>query len=112
MVWNETVGVNEINEYFRKELESVAEWKIGVERQDKRRRKKQRWWNEDIVRTRKERKECNRKCRGLRRMNEDNENVRKMYEEPWIEYKRKQDEVKGLIHSARARAEKEVVDEL
>ena len=95
--WSVDGGVDEINECVRENLTRVAEDKIGRVRNGSTRKPRKRWWNEEIERERKQRKECNRKCRWLRKKKENSEEDRVAYEEAWLEYKKKQKKVKWLI---------------
>ena len=107
-------GVDECNQGLIRKLTKAAE--ESIDRTEPRgtgsERKRMRWWNKEIDRARKERKQLNRKCRRLRRCRENSEAERMEYDRVFEEYRSKQQEVKRLIKKAKRNEEREIVKEL
>ncbi|KAG0715737.1 hypothetical protein GWK47_000111 [Chionoecetes opilio] len=82
-------GVDEMNERLLRKLNKVAEESIGRTRKRANGRTRKSWWNNEIDKARKERKQSNRKCRSLRKNRSNSEAERIEYERAWEEYKSK-----------------------
>ena len=104
--WTMTGGVNDANNMLWRRVNEVAEDKIGKTIQGTRRRTCNRWWNRDIEKARKNRQECNRVCRRLRRKRDNSETDRQECEDAWEKYRSAQKEVKKLIRKAQATTER------
>ncbi|KAG0724529.1 hypothetical protein GWK47_040433 [Chionoecetes opilio] len=105
-------GVDEMNEILLRKLNKVAEESIGRTSKRANGRTRKSWWNNEIDKARKERKQSNRKCRSLRKNRSNSEAERIEYERAWEEYKSKQKEVKCLVRKARVNEERKVIREL
>ena len=107
-------GVDECNRGLVRKLTKAAEESIGRTRPsgEGRERCRKRWWNEEIDRARKERRQLNRRCRNLRRCRQNSEVERIEYDRAWEEYRSKQQEVKTLIRRARGNEERKIIEEL
>ena len=112
IVWKEEGGVDDMYQSLCKTVDGIARRRIGILRLKSRGKKCNRWWNGEIKRARKERKELNREQKRLHKVANGDVGRKREYEETWDKYKKKQREVKNLIRKARANVEREIVEEL
>ncbi|RUM30946.1 MAG: hypothetical protein DSY42_03575 [Aquifex sp.] len=87
--WNMVSGVDEANDMLSKRVNEVAESRIGKTKQGKKRKLCNRWWNKEIEKARKERREYNRTCRRLRMKKHNSDAERLEFEEAWEKYRKK-----------------------
>ena len=111
--WLEVDDVNKMNEQLIEGVRSAAYKKIGcISKQGWRGKNRNKWWNEQLSKSKRKKKQINRRCKKLKKRCNEGEQYEGEYQEAWAEYLEQKRKFKCLIRQSMVEYERREIEKI